>query len=381
MFLNKKILISLFAFSLAICIAGTMGVSIEQVQFIFFPLILLHFALLVGTNLLKLPAILVTLVLVLGYFSSMKTRGMLSAGFYSDRVYLISDGESADRKSDRKLFNKFNQMAEQTHSRRMRMIFRDFGKEENLKELASKFTESKYLLSTAEDGRLEIVFPKNIFPANKVVPDKKLEEKIKKYGIDLEKVSLIEAPSLGIKLLLGQAPEVLTVSSKSYDAAVSYLFYLQKIFSRYEPKDLLDKIYLTAQSNALAEDSTGYLASINGAWSTPEPAIFAKLIYGTRLLIDSANEELFGQEPLRFASEVLFKAIKSLQREKNLDLSTLVRNNFAISRFLTANSSNDYHDASEELKKAVSNSPKNIPLGSKIAMLNLEIIQEAGLED
>ncbi len=381
MLLNKIFLFSLLFISLAICIAGRQGVSIEQVQFIFFPLILLHFILFPAKKLLQLPKILTISILFFAYFSALKTRGMLPSSFYSKYVYLVSDGEGEDRKFDRNFYNKFNQIAEHYRSRRMRMIFRDHLDPEDLTNLAKKFSEITFLFSSEPNQIFEVVFPKNIFKLDEIVIDDFLKKKAKKYDLDLEdKVSIIEIPELNLKLLLGQAPKILRVPAKPLELSADYLFWLQKAVAKIEPKGNFDKNFYQADKIALEEEAAGFLAEVNGAWTNPEPLAFAKLLLGTRMFLESSREGSIGDESSQEASNAIFRAVKSLHGEKNNDLMALARNNFAISRFVLANSSSDYENSIKELWKAIelADEGNDIPNGSKLAMLNMELIKEAG---
>lgn len=356
--------------------------SIEQLQFIFFPLILLHFVVIPAQGLLRIPAVLGIFVLFLGYFSSMKTRGMLPSSFYGKSVYLVSDGKSADRKFDRSFFNKYNQIAEHYNSHRMKMIFREIGGREDFLKLSGKFSNITYLLSSEANGYFEVAFPKNIFKTEEVAFDNTLKKKAEKYDLDLDnKISIVEVRSLGLKLLLGQAPEILNLPAEPAELSAHYLFWLGKALGKLEPKNVIDQNYYQAEKVALEESVFGFLSEMDGSWRSPEPLAVARMLFGTRMFLQSYQDDTLQQDAMLAASDIIFRSVKSLQREKNTDLVTLARNNFAISRFILANSADDYGNSIRELWKAVQVDPgQKISTGSKIALLNLELIKEAGLD-
>ncbi len=370
--------------------------SIEAVQTILFPLVLLAFWRAPIAAAYRIPPVALLAAFGCWTFASLNIRGYLPGIFPRERIVLgeldADDGELGSRD----LLRRYNVIAQAYSLPRMEVLRRRFGGKEEARDWLKNRSDVRLLLTGTPEwltvffSQIRLELPGSVLLPGDFPPELVAEANVWKVPLD-DTVRVVRIPEAETAVVLALVPEWLTLPGEPSELSRHYLGWLGESIGKAgdRPRAFGDRRgalgasgdFGRIQLQAFREDALAQSCLMLGSWKSPEPIALARLLSGTYQLAAALAETSANSDELLAAFSTLHGAQKTLRRERQPVLLSLLRNNSAVARVFLAQKEEDTARARRELLAASTyTDPDGRPtLGARIAMLNIVLLEQAGL--
>ncbi len=394
--LRAAILLALLLAVLAFYILQSFSLSIETLQTILFPVFgFLFFRLYRGRE-FQLPAAFVVVAFGGWIIGGLHIRGYIPSLFSDSKVMLSSLQRDPEGKLGRELFRRYNVIARAYELPSMDILVHTFERKDYAQHWISGH-EGTSLLITGDPEWLGVQFPTSVVKLGvEALPPAEIPAEIKEIATGLRlpldgRVILAKVSDLSVPVVLALLPDSISLPGDPSELSRHFLGWLARGISpsrgaelNYGSKDRgvgTDPEFPQLQLQAFRVDAFSQTTMMLGAWRSPEPISFARHLLGTLELLQSLASSGSGIESVYAAGDTLRSAQKTLRKERHPELYSLVMNMYNLARFLTADSEEDLSRVRREFVVLgnITDSRGNPTAGAIVAMLNLEILENAGV--
>jgi hypothetical protein len=388
---------AIFLCASAVYIARRFSLSIELLQSCFFPLLMLLFWRLPRSASFRLPAPLVGFGLLGWAVATLNIHGYLPALRSGPVVFLSKLDNDTDEREARAFVLRYISIARAYELPRIEIVLRKFQDGEQGTQWLRSHGAGSLLLSGSAEW-LSVNFPDNAMSlpstGGRVKPeyDQLLRREAERWKVNLQaRNRIIVIPGLDVPVVVAVVPQSLNVSGNPTELARHYIGWLARAVG---PDSGLYREFGDNQQGvggidsferlqrfAFRADAVSQTTMMLGAWRSPEPISAARFLFATVSLVEALQEGSAQSQAIDAALSLYGGAQKLLRKSEEPELLSLIRNNMSAARLLQDNSEDDLSKIRREFITAAEITDNNgIPTrGARLAMLNLEMLEYAGV--
>jgi hypothetical protein len=372
----------------ALRIFAYFGVRIEDLQFVFFPLVLLVFVLLPRKASHRIPLSLISLSIVLWLGSAAYVEGLLPGLRHRPTSVISRLSSDVDGMQARALFVRFNEIARTYELPEIEILQRSFADAAEARNWLIAHKRSPFVVRGDIDW-LQLNFLTRIsayllpiapvaggnilFDAPSVVDQQRALSRWQlEVGTD---VILLQVPGYVRPFALVFQPSQAQTSSEPSELTRHWLAWLAAAL-HIPPKHVLD---LESQHRFLATriDALNEANLISGPWKSDEPRALSEHLSATLQLLDAAlSHSVQASESLaQFRS-----AAGRVRRTESPELFSAIFNNAAVALLFQSDTVEDFARAVKWLELSSETAGgETVDAAARAAMYNLEALSEHGV--
>ncbi|MFN8390660.1 MAG: hypothetical protein U0136_10255 [Bdellovibrionota bacterium] len=389
--------VTMIGAAVAACFAQRFSVSIECAQVLAFPFIAVAFVRLFKDRSLRLPAPLGLLAVGGWFFATLNIYGYLPS--FSERpiVYLSRLDNDPEEKLARELLLRYTTISKAYSLPRMELVLRRFA-DNALAQSWLNDRQTSSLLISGDPNWLTVTFPSKVLSIgeleDKARPElmQLLHAEAKRLDVDLEtRVRVAVIPGLDVPMAFALAPDEIVVPGEPTELARHYLGWLARALGRTSGsyQDIGDAKRGIGSSPRFDElerfayhaDAVAQTTMMLGAWRSPEPIACARFLMGTVRLFEALSEPSSMSEAIEDSINIFNSSQKILRKESQPALVSLIRTNAVLATLLSNNDEEDLSRLRRDLinTASITDSSGHPTRGARLALLNLEVLEYAGV--
>ncbi len=347
-------LLGILFLALSFRVVRYFDVRIEDLQFLYFPLVLLVVFNIPSLKRFAVPKSLLVLAVGLWLLAAANVEGFFP-GFSKQASVVVARLQSDSSGMEaRSLFLRLNKIARTYHLPSAEMMRKSFGDESSARDWFNK-NPSRSLLIRGEPSWLSVVFrasPQDylapILNSQERVLDTTETEYAMRWGLTArEDVVFVSLPGTSGPYALLYQTAAVDVPGEPEELARHWLAWLAAALPTETTP--IDSVEAEASFFSTRLDALNEASLISGPWKTDSPRAFSDYLAGTLSLLQSLSSSSFNStEPLRR----LRTAAGRVSHFTSPELFTSIFNNAALAMLTQARTKEDYRKAREWLLSA-----------------------------
>jgi hypothetical protein len=370
-------LLAAFVLVIAFLAARVFDLPQDDLQVVFFPLLLPVIWYLPVNREFRIPGLLLILSLVLWLAAYSGIHKISQAELDRPNTFIARLDKDATSLSARALYQRFNQIARTYHLPPMRILHLSFSEDKEVYNWLQNRKHAIFLIRGQQDW-LRVVFnpgAKHLFDKHPAANFKGLsgnqQSEIQSFdlnsGLDVYPVKILGASS---PLLIVFAPEAVSIPNEPSELSLHLLAWLSRAL---KTRDFQN------QSSWAEQLADRYLAAteaskIDGLWKSATPVGLSYYLLGTFQLLEMLESDIISDTICESSINSFFNAASRANPKNDPELSAAIFNNAAVTLFACAKDPQELKKARSWLNTAISSAAKSNSRGARAALYNRAVL-------